>query len=90
LWVQVVSDITQRPVRVCSAGEVSAAGAAVLARAFLDGRPAGGDDVAEPPGHDVVPDAAAAAAYEGLFGAYRQLYPALRGVFADLAAASGR
>jgi xylulokinase len=89
LWVQVVSDITRRPVRVCSAGEVSAAGAAVLALAFLDGRPAGADEAAEPPGHDVVPDATAAAAYDGLFGAYRQLYPALRGVFADLAAASG-
>lgn len=96
LWVQVVADITGRPVRVCSAGEASAAGAALLARAFLDGRvpggdavadPAGGDVVPEPAGRDVVPDAAARAAYAGLFGTYRRLYPQLREVFADLAGA---
>src|SRR5674476_1597542 len=60
LWVQIVSDITQRPVRVCSAGEVSAQGAAVLALGYLDGRPAGSGPTPEPDGHDVVPDRGAA------------------------------
>lgn len=84
LWVQIVSDVTGRPVRVCSAGEVSAAGAAMLARAYLSGVPAGGVAL-DPPGHDVVPDAARADAYAGLYAAYRGLYPALRETFAALA-----
>jgi xylulokinase len=86
LWVQVISDIIGRPVRVCSAGEASAAGAAMLARAYLDGRPAGVGVTAEPEGHDVVPDAAAGETYGRLYAAYRRIYPALRDVFADIAA----
>ena len=84
LWVRIVADVVQRPVRVCSAGEVSAAGAAVLAHAFL----AGGDPTAvgEPAGTEVAPDAAAGDAYARLADVHRRLYPQLRDVFADLAA----
>lgn len=84
LWVQVVADVLQRPVRVCSAGELSAAGAARLGHAFL----AGLDPAApapEPPGHDVLPDAAAGTRYAALAAVHRQLYPQLRDVFAALA-----
>lgn len=88
LWVQVVADVVQRPVRVCSAGELSAAGAARLGHAFLNG-----SDLAvpapEPPGHDVLPDAAAGARYAELAAVHRRLYPQLRDVFAALAATSG-
>ena len=84
LWVQIVSDVTGRPVRVCAAGEVSAAGAAMLAHAHLAGEPAGGVAL-DPPGRDVVPDPEAAASYDPLFAAYRGLYPALRETFAALA-----
>ena len=93
LWVRVVSDITGRPVRVCSDGEVSAAGAALLARDYLDGRGRAPDDrppaepVVEPAGHDVIPDATKAAVYGALYAVYRSLYPQLRTVFADLAGA---
>src|SRR5450830_383696 len=93
LWVRVVSDITGRPVRVCSQGEVSAAGAAVLARGYLDGRGRALDDrptaepIVEPAGHDVTPDPSTAAAYGALYAVYRRLYPQLRTVFADLAGA---
>lgn len=83
LWVQIVSDVTRRPVRVCAAGEVSAAGAALLAHAYLAGVPAGGAAI-DPAGHDVVPDAVAGSAYDGLYAAYRGLYPALRDTFALL------
>jgi len=89
LWVQVVSDVTGRPVRVCSAGEVSAAGAAMLAQAFLAGRAAGGVAL-DPPGRDVVPDPGSTTAYDALYAAYAGLYPALRATFAALArSASG-
>lgn len=91
LWVQILSDITQRPVRVCADGEMSAAGAAVLARAYL----ARTDDVfASPPvrapeGHEVTPDPALAERYSALFGVQRRIYPQLRDVFAELVEALG-
>lgn len=84
LWVRIVADVVQRPVRVCSAGEVSAAGAGILGHAFLSG----GDptDVAEPDGVDVAPDPAAADTYARLAAVHGRLYPQLRDVFADLSA----
>ncbi|WP_182111392.1 MULTISPECIES: FGGY-family carbohydrate kinase [unclassified Actinotalea] len=82
LWVQVVADVTGRTVRVCSAGEISAAGAAALARGHLAG---GAPDVHLPDGHDVVPDPRTADVYARLFAAQSRLYPALRDVFAELA-----
>lgn len=83
LWVRIVADVVQRPVRVCSAGEVSAAGAAVLAHAFLaDGDPTA---VGEPAGAEVAPDPTAGERYARLADVHRRLYPGLRDVFADLA-----
>ncbi|MCL3859740.1 FGGY-family carbohydrate kinase [Actinotalea sp. K2] len=90
LWVQILSDITQRPVRVCSAGEVSAAGAAALAWQHLvaAGAIASGRVTPEPEGHDVLPDQGLAPVYDALYAVHQQIYPGLRGVFADLAAAA--
>jgi xylulokinase len=82
LWVRIVADVVQRPVRVCSAGEVSAAGAALLAHGFLAG--GGPAAVVEPAGVDVVPDPTAGTAYARLAEVHGRLYPALRDVFADL------
>lgn len=83
LWAQVVADATGRDVEVMSDGEVSAAGAAVLAHEFL-GRPspAAGWGV----GRTVAPDREAVPRYDALFGPYRRLYPALREVMAGLTA----
>ena len=83
LWAQVVADVTGRTVRVCSDGEVSAAGAAVQAHAFLGQKTGTSRFVTE--GHDVPPAAAGMAAYDRLYPAYRTLYPALRNTFALLA-----
>jgi xylulokinase len=92
LWIRIVTDITQRPVRVCADPEVSAAGAAALARGFLD-RAVHTSSVVAPPalplGREVLPDLSTAAGYDALFGVYRRMYPALRGLFPDLAAAAG-
>ncbi len=91
LWVQILSDITHRSVRVCSAGELSAAGAGILARERLDRDATDAPDaaqLAEPAGHDVRPDASTAPAYDALFEVYVTLYPQLREVFARLASAS--
>jgi xylulokinase len=92
LWIRIVSDITQRPVQVCADLEVSAAGAAVLARGFLDpeSRPFWkASPAAVSLSHEVLPDPSTAAGYGALFGVYRRIYPAIRGVFPDLAAAAG-
>ena len=99
LWVQVVADVTGRPVRVCADAEWSAAGAAALARAYLaraaaDGAPIGreapyGDGLpGAPDGRDVLPDAAAAALYAPFAAVHRRVYPALRDLFPDLLAAA--
>jgi xylulokinase len=103
LWVQIVADVTGRPVRVCADEEWSAAGAAALARAYLDRALPGGGAVAagptdhaapvpaagEPEGRDVVPDPAATERYARLAAVHRRIYPALRDVFGDLLDAVG-
>lgn len=100
LWVQVVADVTGRPLRVCADGELSAAGAALLAREHLvrraarngtqDGRPSttARPALVEPEGRDVTPDPPAVERYDRLFAVYRRLYPQLRDLFGDLSAAT--
>jgi len=93
LWIRIVTDITQRPVRVCADPEVSAAGAAALAWGFLERTGPVPSEVAAvglPLGVEVVPDPTTAAGYDALYAVYRRMYPALRGLFPDLAAAAGQ
>ena len=90
LWTQLVADITQLPVQIGTEDEVSALGAAVIARAWAGGQgPAGIPAAAAAmsgPARVVHPRPEPAVTYERLFAVYRQLYPALQPVFADLAA----
>ena len=91
LWIRIMTDITQRPVRVCTDPEASAAGAATLAREFLDWAVHASSEVAPPNlplGREVLPDPSTAAGYDAFFGVYRRMYPALRGLFPDLAVAA--
>jgi xylulokinase len=94
LWTQLIADITQRPVQISAEDEVSALGAAVIARAWASGGgPAGIPDAAAAMARTVrvvSPRTEVAPVYQQLFGVYRQLYPALRPVFADLAAVRAR
>jgi xylulokinase len=90
LWVQIVSNITGRPVQVFADAEVSAAGAACLAWEFLDQQRCTAAPVVStvtPPDREVLPDPLTADGYDALFRVYRGMYPALRGLFADLAIA---
>lgn len=95
LWVRIIADITQRPVRVCADREVSAAGAGLLAWAYLDSRAsrsaadgaaalAAAAGVGEPDGRDVLPDPAVATTYDALFAVHGRLYGRLRETFAEL------
>ncbi len=90
LWTRVITDITQRPVLVCAEAEASAAGAATLAWEFLGVRPAPahGASLVSPAGREVLPDPSTAADYDALYSVYRKAYPALRGLFPGLAAAT--
>jgi sugar (pentulose or hexulose) kinase len=90
LWAQLVADISQLPVEIAAEDEVSALGAAVIARAWDCGKGAAGiPDAAAAMARTVrvvQPQVSLASTYERLFGVYRQVYPALRPVFAELAA----
>jgi len=93
LWIQIVADITGRPVRVCADAEVSAAGAALLAWEHLDrtgarGTPAVRGGGAGALGHDVQPDPSTASGYGALYAVHRRVYPAVRDLFPGLAAAA--
>ncbi|HEY0117840.1 MAG TPA: FGGY family carbohydrate kinase [Cellulomonas sp.] len=85
LWTQIVADATGREVQVMSDGEVSAAGAAVLAHEFLGHQRTRGWTV----GGSRTPDPDAAGRYDVLYEPYRELYPALSGVMATLSRVSG-
>ena len=93
LWVQIVADVTGRPLQVCADAEWSAAGAAALAHAHLahaHRTPAGSEESVgtPPPGREVRPDARATARYEAFSAVHRRIYPALRDLFPDLLAAA--
>jgi xylulokinase len=90
LWTQLIADISQLPVQIGGQTEVSALGAAVIARAWADGNGAAGLPAAAAamagPRRVVQPRPELASTYQRLFAVYRGLYPALKPVFADLAA----
>ncbi|MCH8992290.1 MAG: xylulokinase, partial [Acidobacteria bacterium] len=85
VWVRIITDILDRPVRVVGTAESAAHGAAILA--------ATGDDafasVAEASQAavtvgDVIEPTSDAAVYEDVYAIYRNLYPKLGGSFRDL------
>jgi len=87
-----VADISQLPVQIGAQDEVSALGAAMIARAWADGRGAAGIPAAAAamagPSRVVQPRPEVASTYQRLFEVYRGIYPALKPVFAELAAVS--
>ena len=89
LWLQIIADVTGRTVVTGTEAEMSAKGAAVLARAYVrEGGNAGIAAAASAmagPVTEVRPDAAAGRRYEEVFAVHRTLYGALRGVFARIA-----
>jgi xylulokinase len=89
VWRQIVADIVQRPLTVSPVEEMSALGAAVIARTAAEAGGLVGFAAAAAEmvgtGHTVSPSPDAAAAYDRAFRVYRRLYPALRGVFAEMA-----
>ncbi len=91
VWTQILADVTGRRIDLVPGDEVSARGAAIIARAHTTGVGSAGipalAHVMAARGHAVHPDPATAAVYERRYPVYRMLYPALRDVLAANAAA---
>jgi xylulokinase len=88
VWCQIISDVLQRPVEVVREPESTCLGAGMLAAAAAGLHADLAEASVEMSGisrrHEPVP--ASASSYDALYGVYRQIYPALAPVFADLAA----
>lgn len=86
LWRQIVADVLNVPVERPAAEEGPSLGGAMLAMVacgeYADVRAAAEKIVKV--ASVTEPDPAAAAKYEKKYGIFRRLYPALRGVFADM------
>ena len=84
LWMRIVADVTQRPVEIFADGEASAAGAGVLAHAWLGGRT---QDLRFRLSRSALiqPDPEVERHYSQMFAIYRGLYDQLKGSFHALA-----
>ena len=90
VWLQIIADVIDRPVRAVGTAEAAAHGAALLA-AVGDGAfstVAEACDAAVDVGAAIEPGRQAAD-YDDVYGVYRQLYPLLRDTFSRLAAVEG-
>ena len=87
VWCQLFADILQRPVVLAGSDEATALGAGVLAAvgAGLYASTAEAAAAMTSVGTRYEPQAHLRATYDSLFGVYRQIYPALRPVFAAAA-----
>ena len=86
LWCQIFADILKRPVEVTRETETTCLGAGMMAAAGVGLYAGIGEAAAAMSGIRQVylPDEPASAAYDRLYGVYRQLYPTLRETFAQL------
>jgi xylulokinase len=87
LWNQIKADVLQRPVSLPGAASGAAMGDAIVAAAGVGLYPSIAEAVAAmvKPGPSYTPRPELAALYDGGYHVYRQLYPALRQAFHDLA-----
>lgn len=87
LWNQIKADVLQRPVSLPGAASGAAMGDAIVAAVGVGLYPSIAEAVAAmvKPGPSYAPRAEMAALYNGGYQVYRQLYPALRQAFHDLA-----
>ncbi len=90
VWCQIIADVLRRPLRVARETESTCLGAGMLAAAAVGLQPSLRAAVAAMSGTGAVyrPDPDRVQTYDRLFAVYRQLYPRLREVFAELAALS--
>jgi xylulokinase len=90
VWCQIIADVLQRRVHVVREPESTCLGSGMLAAAAIGLYPSIGEASAAMSGTaaSFTPDPARVGRYDALFEVYRDVYPALRGLFQRLAAAS--
>ena len=86
LFTQVLADVLERPLEICTEPEISALGAAVVAAVAVGAHPdlATASAAMTSTGRTVWPDAGRAARYAQLRTVHEQLYPQLRGLMRTL------
>ena len=89
VWCQIIADVMGRPVEVVREAESTCLGAGMLAAAAVGIHPSITEAATAMSGTSRCyrPDPAVAGVYDRLFAVYRDVYPALRPVFARLATA---
>ena len=91
LWRQIMADVLERPLELCTAPEISALGAAVVAAAALGVHPSlpAAAEAMTATGAVVDPDPRASARYAELREVHHALYPVLAPLLHRLAASGG-
>ena len=87
LTMQLIADISARPVHVPASSEIPARGAALfgaVAAGLYTGIEAAVQATGEPSEHTYTPDAAAGRVYDGVYAIYRRLYETLGSAQAEL------
>jgi xylulokinase len=87
VWCQILADVLRRPLHVARETESTCLGSGMLAATAVGLHPSLRAAVTAMSGTGAVyrPEPDGARTYDRLFGVYRQLYPRLRDVFAELA-----
>jgi xylulokinase len=90
VWCQILADVVRRPILVADEAESTCLGSGMLAAAAVGLHPSIPEAATAMSGTEAeyVPDEGRAQRYDRLYGAYRQLYPQLKDVFAELKAAT--
>jgi xylulokinase len=90
VWCQILADVVRRPILVADEAESTCLGSGMLAAAAVGLHPSIPEAATAMSGTEAeyVPDEGRAQRYDRLYGAYRELYPQLKGVFAELKAAT--
>lgn len=88
VWCQIMADVLRRPLQVALEAESTCLGSGMLAAAAAGLHPSIRDAAVamSSTGAEYRPDERRAARYDQLYGAYREIYPRLRDVFAQLRA----
>ena len=86
VWCQIISDVLRRPLLIAREAEATCLGAGMLAAAAVGLHPSIREAATamSDTGAVYLPHDGRAATYDGLYRVYRQLYPRLKDVFAEL------
>ena len=90
VWCQIMADVLRRPLHVALEAESTCLGSGMLAAAAVGLHPSIPEAARamSATGAEYLPDDDRATTYDGLYAVYREIYPRLKDVYAELRAAS--